>query len=82
MDLREKAEELRVYAEYDGTEVGEMLQALIRFAYYEEYTSSEMQAALAKEVEAQSKYYKEHFKIVEIEETFTRKITTLEEKGI
>lgn len=78
MDLREKAEELRKYADLEGTEIGELCNALIAVAYRAEYSSEEFIAALDKELTEQLDNFKQNATIVSRDETFTRKVIELE----
>lgn len=78
MDLREKAEALRRYAELEGTELGELCLALVSVAYRAEYASDDFATALEKELTAQLDNFKENATIIEREETFTRKVAGLE----
>ena len=76
----EQIEELKEYAEYEGTEWGEMIMALSQLMGYADYISQEMQTALFKEIAAQHEWAKEELIITEHVETFTRKVRSVEQR--
>lgn len=73
-------EELRTYAELDGTEWGEMLDLCERLWGYSSIMSSELVTALENEMKAALEYAREELEIVETVETFTRKTKRLEQR--
>lgn len=73
-----KAEELQKFAELENTELGELWASLIAVAYHSEYASDDFAKALENEIDAQLDHCKKHATIVEEEETFTRKVVSLE----
>ena len=59
------AEELRRYAELDGTEVGEACNLICTLATsYGDYIGDEFKEAVYKEIEAQLNFFKNNCKIV------------------
>jgi len=59
------AEELRRYAELDGTEVGEACNLICTLATsYSDYIGDEFKEAVYKEIEAQLNFFKNNCKIV------------------
>lgn len=78
MKLRDKAEELKKFADLEGTELGELWAGLIATAYRVEHASATFANALEKEIDAQIECCKECATIVEEEETYTRKVVRLE----
>lgn len=76
--LNAVATELRKYASVEGTEIGEMCTALIQASHFTDYVSEEFATALLTEMEEQLQNFQENSRIVEHEETFTRKVVYLE----
>lgn len=76
----EQIEELKEYAEYEGTEWGEMIMALAQVMSYADYVSQEFQDVLFKEVAAQHEWAKEELVIVETDETFIRKVRSVTQR--
>lgn len=76
--IRTTANDLRKYAEYEGTELGEACMALIHASRYCDYLSSEFLAALHLEITSQLDEFEEYATIVEHEETFTRTVVSVE----
>jgi hypothetical protein len=83
MNIREKAEQLQIYANLSNDEWGETLQALINMAHYAYGCSIAFGVALAKELDEQLEYINESVRITTTE-TVTQPVTTqeLEFKGI
>jgi hypothetical protein len=77
-DVSKQAEELEEYAEMCNDEVGEASSALVNMLSYTEELSPEFEIAVKKEILRQLKMFKECTKIVETEETITRKYRDLE----
>lgn len=69
---------LREYAELDCTEWGEMIGSLCILAGRIDMLSDQMAAVLAKEISDNVEYVKEHAKILEYPETFTRTVVDIE----
>ena len=69
---------LTAYAEIEGTEIGEACSLLISLCGYKNYVSETFEEALRQEVIFQLNFLKERTKIVETEETYTRKCVNLE----
>jgi hypothetical protein len=79
MELEEKIEELEKYANLEGSELGELCQALIAVARYPDYCcSKKFFKAVEQEIDAQLKNFQDHCKIVDREEPSTRRIRELE----
>jgi hypothetical protein len=76
-DLTEKLTE---YCDMEGTEIGELCEALIWATYYPEYMSNEFEQALEKELLAQLKNFEENYTITEEEKTYTTKRKVLKHK--
>ncbi len=76
--LRENIEFLAPYEQADGTEWGEMINYLRLLAGRIDYVSEELGDLVAKEIEDNVEYVKANARIVETEETFTRKIVDVE----
>jgi len=75
--LRTQADELAVYADLDGTEVGEACLLLCALASYPDYLKEDFCEALAKEIDEQLTDFRVFTEIVEEEKTEIRKITKL-----
>jgi len=78
MKNQELSAELKTYAELDGTEVEEACLSLCHLVGYPDYVSDEFYEALMTEIMRQLVGFKECTKIVEYEETYTRKVRDLE----
>ena len=78
MNIREKAEELKKYADLENDELSEFWMGLISTAYRADFASDEFAAALEKEIDDQLAYCKENATIVEKDQTYTRKVVSLE----
>ena len=62
------AEELRRYAELDGTEVGEACNLICTLATsYSDYIGDEFKEALYKEIEEHLHFFKKNCKIINVE---------------
>lgn len=72
--------ELEEYAAYEGTELGEVCEAIINVSRNLDYISEEFADAVVKEIQSQLVNFKENFEWVEREETITRKYKDLEDK--
>jgi hypothetical protein len=75
-----KIERLRNYAEYEGTEWGEMIMALCALTHRSDYVSEELAALLVAEIDSNLEWAEENLELVESVETFTRKVITVEMK--
>lgn len=73
-------EKLMDYAMLEGTELANGCLGLIDAYNVRHYLSEEFKAAVEKEVMEQLKYFEDNFEIKTVEKSFTRTITTLEEK--
>lgn len=71
-------EELLKYAELENTEWGEGMQTICTLAAYSYLFSDKFAKQLDKEIETALAYAKKHAKIVESQETITRRFTELE----
>lgn len=78
MNIQEKADKLKEYAELEGTELGEYLLALISLAKHINMASDSLEIALEHEIDLSLEYLSKSCKIIEIEETITRKFKQLE----
>ncbi len=70
--------ELRGYAELEGTELGETCRELITLAEYSSSLSSEFLISLKRELERYLDFFKEHCEIVTKTVTVTDEIKELE----
>jgi len=73
----EQIEELKEYAEYEGTEWGEMIMALAQVMSYADYVSDEFRGVLFNEIARQHEWAKEELVITEYEETFKRTVRSV-----
>jgi len=74
----EKINKLREYAEYDGTEYGEAINAMLDVLWRSDYIqNSVIEEAIEKELTAILADYYENWKWVTTEETYTRKVVDL-----
>jgi len=71
-------EQLEVYVDLEGTEIGEACNALCLVASRMEYLSEEFQAAVDKELVEQLKMFQEQTTIVERQETRTYTVRNLD----
>lgn len=74
----EDIEFLGEFAELDGTEWGEMIGALCAMAGRIDLLSYEMADVLMKEIAENAEYVRQHAKIVETTETYTRTVRDIE----
>ena len=58
---------LEEFADLEGTEVGEMCQALLQLASYPDYMSEELRNAVAKEMMEQVQWFEENYEWVDVE---------------
>jgi len=78
-DIQDERDDLMMYAELAGDELGEFCFSLLNAATYCGYLmSDEFKESLAKEILHQLKNFKENTRIVETEETYTQKFKNLE----
>ena len=78
MDIQDTMIDLEVYADLEGTEVGELCAGLIRLhRLYPYFLDGKFKEALEKEIEAQLNNFKEFSEIVEKEETRPHKYQEL-----
>ena len=77
---KEKELEFEEYVKLEGSEIGEACYALLQLAKYPDYVSEEFQLAIEKEIDVMLEMFKEETRIVEREETYTRKVVELEWK--
>ena len=76
--LRNKANDLKKWADLDGTEVGQFCDALVTVVSYPDYIIDDgFRVALEKEIDKQLQNFKDNFTIETWEETYIRKITDL-----
>jgi hypothetical protein len=76
-----KLEQLMQYADLDGTEWGEMCQAMQHlYGSYSDYIGEDLRDALEKNIAEQLKWAESEMEITEVDETFTRKVKVLEMK--
>jgi hypothetical protein len=68
-ELMDRVEELEKYAEVEGTEVGELCQALCVIAGYPSYMSDEFLEAVTKEICSQLDNFKKNTEWVTEERT-------------
>jgi len=79
MSLQDKTNELEEYTQLEGTEIGELCNALIAVAHRKDYCSSKkFIKALEQEIDEQLKNFKDHCKIVEREVVTKDKVRELE----
>lgn len=76
--LRQDVEFLTPYEQADGTEWGEMINYLCLLAGRIDYISEELAELVAKEISDNVAYVRENARIVETQETFTRKVVDIE----
>jgi hypothetical protein len=72
-----RVELLEKVAEYDGTEYGEMLGALLHLERYEDYMTDDLRIAIDKEIQVQYEYCEKYAMFEEEEETVTRKVINM-----
>jgi hypothetical protein len=72
--------ELEEYASYEGTELGEVCNAIISVSGNLDYVSEGFAVAVVSEMKDQLANFKENFEWEEREETVTRKYRDLEYK--
>lgn len=77
-NIMSSADELELYAEVDGTELGETCHALSEMGRNTSMLSEGFLEALNKEIEWHLENYQKNARIVEEEETITRKVAYLE----
>lgn len=78
--MQEIKAKLLDFAEIEGSELGEYCNFLCELHhYYYMFDKTEFEKELEKEIKKQLKYFEDNFKIVEREETYTRKFIELEE---
>ena len=65
--MQEEIEELEKYADYEGTELGEMCQSLVRIAHYPDYISEELRQTVAQEIVDTLAVFHEQATLVEVE---------------
>ena len=75
IEIREK---LKEYADWEGTEIGEMCATLIQLSHYLDYMSESFQKELCNELKSQLDMFETSTKIVERTQTFTRTVKDLE----
>jgi len=76
----EQINQLREYADADGTEYGEVINAMIEVLHRRDYIqNSEFEKELVEELTETLKYFEANFKWVETQETFTHKVVNLVE---
>ena len=73
--------ELIDFASLDGCETGELCGYLCSVSQYPDYMSDDFYVSLKTEIRRHLKGFKANYKIVEREETFTRKVIDLEYIG-
>lgn len=78
-ELSEKERrQLEVYAEADGTELGELIAILLQTTFYADYfLSADSYKAVLDELRSQLKNYQDYSEIVERTETYTQTIRDL-----
>jgi len=77
-ELYSKVEELREYAEYEGSELGELNNQLCNLVGgILDYASEEFQQSVYNEIDEQLKYFKENTKIVEDDVVISHKVKEL-----
>lgn len=76
--LLESANQLKAYAEFDGSEVGEVCLGLIQVTRYLSYVSLDFVEALRVELEGQLDNYKECATIVKTEEITKHTVISVE----
>ena len=79
-DIENEIEELEKYANIEGSEIGEVCELLISLARYPDYISTNFSECLVNEIISQLKNFKNNFKIVEREVTYTNKYLELVDK--
>ena len=67
-------EQLKEYAELEGSELGEVNILLLQIINYRDYVSDEFKKALEKEMKTQLKYFKQQCKIITREVKVTTKL--------
>ena len=79
-ELMEMREELEEYASWEGSELGEMTNALIHLSHYPDYITEDLLKCLYREMQYTLMMFKRDTEWVEREETITRKVKELEWK--
>lgn len=79
-ETHEKLEKLMQYAGLDGTEWGEMCQAMQQLYSYIDYVGEDLGDALEKNIAEQLEWAESEMEITEVTETFTRKVKVLDMK--
>jgi hypothetical protein len=77
-ERNELIEQLKVYVNLEGTEIGEACNALCIIAGRMEYLSEEFQTAVDKELVEQLKMFQEQTTIIERQETRTYTVRELD----
>lgn len=77
-DFDSMVEELREYAELEGSEIGEICLLLYDIYRYSPYMSESFRKAVEKEVKNQLQNFKDHCKIVDKSEVVTETWKELE----
>lgn len=72
--------ELEEYANWEGTELGEMTSALISLSHYPDYMTEDLWKVVYRELEYTLKMFQQQTRWVEKETTYTRKVKELEWK--
>ena len=75
-----RIELLEKVVQYDGTEYGEMLQALLLLESKSDYYSDDLRIAVDKEVQLQYEWCRDNLVFEETVETITRKIVWVRER--
>jgi hypothetical protein len=76
--MNDKIKQLLVYSALDETEWGETVELLCALYQRRSYIGEELLTLLAKEIEENLEYAKEHAELTEETETFTRTVKRLE----
>jgi hypothetical protein len=76
-ELLKKTEELRKYAQLEGTEVGEACYVLFSATNLRDYFSKEFSEAVVKEIMIMLQNFKENYVILDREEKITNKYKEL-----
>ena len=77
-EILELQDKLTEYAAFEMTSQSEMIMALCAVSQHPDYVSDEFLAALVQEMKNRLQDYISNTEIIETEETFTRKVVSLE----
>ena len=78
MNIRDKADRLKRFADIEGSGIGDMWNSLVGCSYKAEYYSDEFSKALEKEIDKQIEFCLNNAIVIEEEQTISQKVTRIE----